>query len=102
MHRNEVRSTFNLWVSLLSETRKMSRERAAFGEVLASEMTARLDVMAKDVQMLTKKASKSDGYFVDVVFRYSICERAFRECVVKTVSMLSWAVYVHSSVCFDI
>ena len=55
MHRNEVRSTFNLWVSLLSETRKMSRERAAFGEVLASEMTSRLDIMAKDVQMLTKK-----------------------------------------------
>ena len=55
--RNEVRSTFNLWVSLLSETRKMSRERAAFGEVLASEMTSRLDIMAKDVQMLTKKVA---------------------------------------------
>lgn len=33
----------------------MSRERAAFAEVLASEMTSRLDIMSKDVQMLTKK-----------------------------------------------
>ena len=55
MHRTEVRSTFNLWVSLLSETRKMSRERAAFAEVMASEMTSRLDIMSKDVQMLTRK-----------------------------------------------
>lgn len=55
LHRTEVRSTFNLWVSLLSETRKMSRERAAFAEVMASEMTSRLDIMSKDVQMLTRK-----------------------------------------------
>lgn len=33
----------------------MSRERAAFAETLASEMTSRLDIMAKDVQMLTRK-----------------------------------------------
>ena len=57
MCRTEVRSTFNLWVSLLSETRKMSRERAAFAEVMASEMTSRLDIMSKDVQMLTRKVS---------------------------------------------
>ena len=63
--RNEVRSTFNLWVSLLSETRKMSRERAAFGEVLASEMTSRLDIMAKDVQMLTKKVAMAASYLSD-------------------------------------
>lgn len=53
--RNEVRSTFNLWSTLLAETRKMSRERAAFAEVMASEMIARLDVMVKDVHALTKK-----------------------------------------------
>lgn len=33
----------------------MSRERAAYAEVLASEMTSRLDIMSKDVQMLTRK-----------------------------------------------
>ena len=33
----------------------MSRERAAFAEVMASEMTSRLDIMSKDVQMLTRK-----------------------------------------------
>lgn len=53
--RNEVRSTFNLWSTMLAETRKMSRERASLAEVMASEMIARLDVMVKDVQGLTKK-----------------------------------------------
>lgn len=33
----------------------MSRERAAFAEVMASEMMSRLDIMSKDVQMLTRK-----------------------------------------------
>lgn len=53
--RNEVRSTFNFWSTLLAETRKMSRERASLAEVLASEMIARLDVMVKDVHGLTKR-----------------------------------------------
>jgi SLIT-ROBO Rho GTPase activating protein len=53
--KNEVRSTFNLWSTVLAETRKLSRERASFGETLASEMVARLDIMAKDVNILTKK-----------------------------------------------
>ena len=33
----------------------MSRERANLAEVMASEMVSRLDIMAKDVQVLTKK-----------------------------------------------
>lgn len=37
------------------ETRKLSRERANLAEVLASEMLARLEIMAKDVHALTKK-----------------------------------------------
>ena len=53
--RNEMRSTFNLWSTLLAETRKMSRERAWMAESLATEMAARLDVMQKDVITLTKK-----------------------------------------------
>ena len=51
----EVRSTFNLWSTLLAETRKTSRERANYAEVMASEMMARLEIMAKDVQVLSKK-----------------------------------------------
>ena len=53
--RNEVRSTFNLWSTLLAETRKLSRERASLAETMASEMVARLEIMAKDVNVLTKK-----------------------------------------------
>ena len=50
-----MRSTFNLWSTLLAETRKLSRERASLGETMASEMVARLEIMAKDVHVLTKK-----------------------------------------------
>lgn len=57
LNSNEVRSTFNLWSTLLAEARKTSRERAALAEILASEMVARLDIMAKDVQMLAKRVS---------------------------------------------
>lgn len=53
--RNEVRSTFNLWSTVLAETRKLSRERASLAETMASEMVARLEIMAKDVNVLTKK-----------------------------------------------
>ena len=59
--RNEVRSTFNLWSTVLAETRKMSRERASLGETMASEMVARLEIMAKDVHVLTKKVCRG-GY----------------------------------------
>lgn len=55
--RSEVRSTFNFWSTMLAETRKMSRERASLAEVMASEMIARLEVMVRDVQMLTKRVS---------------------------------------------
>ena len=53
--RHEVRSTFNLWSTLLAETRRMARDRASLAEVLAAEMVARLDVMAKDVTFLSRK-----------------------------------------------
>lgn len=57
LYRNEVRSTFNLWSTVLAETRKLSRERASLAESMASEMVARLDIMAKDVHVLTKKVN---------------------------------------------
>ena len=62
LSRNEVRSTFNLWSTVLAETRKMSRERASLAEVMASEMVARLEVMVKDVQGLTKKVRQTHHY----------------------------------------
>lgn len=40
---------------MLEETKKMSRERAWVAKVMTSELVARLDVMVKDVHMLTKK-----------------------------------------------
>lgn len=43
---------------MLAETRKISRERASLAEVMASEMVARLDVMVKDVHVLTKRVSR--------------------------------------------
>ena len=52
---NEVRSVFNLWATLLSETRKLSRLKADFAQVLASEMTSRITIMINDVQFLTRK-----------------------------------------------
>jgi len=56
--RTEVRSTFNLWSTLLAETRKMSRERASMAEVMASEMVARLEIMTRDVHTLSKKCKE--------------------------------------------
>ncbi len=35
----------------------MSRERASLAEVMASEMVARVDVMIRDVNSLTKRVS---------------------------------------------
>lgn len=35
----------------------MSRERASLGELLASEMVSRLEIMAKDVHFLAKKVT---------------------------------------------
>ena len=37
----------------------MSRERASLAEAMASEMVARLEVMVKDVQGLTKKVRQA-------------------------------------------
>ena len=53
--RHEVRSTFNLWSTLLAETRRMARDRATLAEVLAAEMGARLDIMTKDVAFISRK-----------------------------------------------
>lgn len=50
-----MRSTFNLWSTVLAETRKLSRERASLAETYASEMIARLDIIVRDVHMLSKK-----------------------------------------------
>ena len=53
--RHEVRSIFNLWSTMLAETRRMARDRASLAEVMAVEMTARLDILMKDVAFVAKK-----------------------------------------------
>ena len=50
----------------------MSRERANLAEVMASEMLARLEIMAKDVHILAKKVC------VCVV---SMCDKCVYACV---------------------
>ena len=69
----EVRSTFNLWSTLLAETRKMSRERANLAEVMASEMLARLEIMAKDVHVLAKKVCVCSEYVWQVCVCMCVC-----------------------------
>ena len=59
MHRQEVRSTFNLWSTMLAETRTMAKDRATHAETLALEMVARLDIMAKDVSFIYRKVNTS-------------------------------------------
>ena len=44
---------------MLAETRRMARDRAALAEVMAVEMTARLDIMMKDVGFISKKVCVS-------------------------------------------
>lgn len=77
----------------------MSRERAAFGEVMASEMTSRLDIMSKDVQMLTKKVVNVLS-FVDVRGFIHLPKR-FRRCVAKREFQFSVFMCL-GSVCFHI
>lgn len=50
-----MRSTFNLWSTLLAETRRMARDKASFAEVLSLEMGARIDIMMRDVVAMAKK-----------------------------------------------
>lgn len=57
IYRTQLKSAENLWSQLLDETHKMSQMRATFAEVLASEITARIEVMTDDVHFLTKKVS---------------------------------------------
>ena len=53
--RNEVRSTFNLWSTLLAETRRMARDRSSLAENIGLELVARIDIMSKDVAFLARK-----------------------------------------------
>ena len=55
--RYEVRSTFNLWSTMLAETRRMAKDRANLAETMAAELVARLDIMAKDVMLMSRKVS---------------------------------------------
>ena len=55
--RLDLKSSVHVWNSLLSETRRMAKEHVGQAEAYATEMTARFDLMSKDVQVLTKRVS---------------------------------------------
>jgi len=57
-NRSELHSTQLLWANLLNETRKTARERGALAEFYNTEMQAMLDVMLKDLNLVTKKVVK--------------------------------------------
>ncbi len=50
-----MRSTFNLWSTLLAETRRMARDRASLAETIGLELVARIEMMGRDVNFLSRK-----------------------------------------------
>ena len=58
--RLDLKSSVHVWNSLLSETRRMAKEHVSQAEAYSTEMTARFDLMSKDVQVLTKRVSSTE------------------------------------------
>lgn len=58
-NRSELHSTQVLWNSLLAETRKTARERGNLAEFYNTEMQVMLDIMLKDLHLVTKKVIKA-------------------------------------------
>ena len=56
-HRSELHSTQLLWNNLLLETRKAARERGNLAEFYNTEMQVMLDIMLKDLHLVTKKVN---------------------------------------------
>ena len=56
-HRSELHSTQLLWNNLLFETRKAARERGTLAEFYNTEMQVMLDIMLKDLHLVTKKVN---------------------------------------------
>lgn len=59
LNRADLHSTHLLWNSLLSETRKVARERGTLAEFYSTEMQVMLDIMLKDLHIVTKKVDRA-------------------------------------------
>ena len=53
--RLDLKSPLHFWNFLLAETRRIAKERSGQAEVYTNEMTARFEIMAKDVQVLSRR-----------------------------------------------
>lgn len=53
--RLDLKSPLHVWNSLLAETRRVAKERSVQAEVYSTEMTARFEIMAKDVHVLSRR-----------------------------------------------
>ena len=45
----------HVWNNLMAETRRVAKEHCGQAEVYSNEMTARFDIMAKDVHVLSRR-----------------------------------------------
>jgi len=62
--RLDLKSPLHVWNSLLAETRRVAKERSVQAEVYSTEMTARFEIMAKDVHVLSRRVCCVSVYFV--------------------------------------
>lgn len=53
--RLDLKSPLHVWNNLLAETRRIAKEHCGQAEVYTNEMTARFDIMAKDVHVLSRR-----------------------------------------------
>lgn len=53
--RLDLKSPLHVWNFLLAETRRLAKEHSGQAEVYTNEMTARFEIMAKDVQVLSRR-----------------------------------------------
>lgn len=69
--RLDLKSPLHVWNNLLAETRRIAKEHCGQAEVYTNEMTARFDIMAKDVHVLSRKVRWESGC-VHFVYRNSL------------------------------
>ena len=75
----------------------MSRERASLGELLASEMVSRLEIMAKDVHFLAKKVTACSAQLACLLAVGSVCvsKRLSLVCFIAACYHI-WSSSIHS------
>lgn len=62
--RLDLKSPLHVWNSLLAETRRVAKEHSVQAEVYSTEMTARFEIMAKDVHVLSRRVCCVSVHFV--------------------------------------